>query len=230
MNYQSLVFWILLAVWGLLFIRVFRQTHPDHERAKDITIDAMFIAIILLMGLVPQLGYIQILPWLSLTLMHLPVLIGAYLYGWKKGALYGFFFGVTSWIVASTRSTGALDLLFIYPWISVLPRLVFGAVSGLLFQLMRKTPKIYSSGVAVGGLSFFLTCLHTVLVFADLYAFYPQMIGSYFRSGDSLTSGILITFLTAVALGMAGEASIAAIAVPVTGKALRKVQGRKKEE
>ena len=89
MNLASLYFWILLLVWGVFFLRFYKKSSPLTIKTKDITIDAFFLGIIILMGAVPQLGYIQVLPWLSLTLMHLPVLIGAYLYGWKKGLLFG---------------------------------------------------------------------------------------------------------------------------------------------
>src|SRR5574344_1727157 len=106
MNYDTLIFWILLLLWGVFALAFYKRSSPSKIKTHDITLDAMFIGIIILMGAVPQLGYIQILPWLSLTLLHLPVLIGAYLFGWKRGLLYGTAFGVTSWIVALTRSTG----------------------------------------------------------------------------------------------------------------------------
>lgn len=223
MNTENILFWVLLALFLLLLIAFFKKSVPPTTSAQSISKDAMFIAIILLMGLVPQLGYIQVFPWLSLTLMHLPVLLGAYLYGWKKGLLYGLAFGLTSWFVALTRASGALDVLFVYPWISVLPRLFFGFISGLLFQLVKKTPKIYRNGWAVGGLAALLSCLHTVLVFSDLYLFYPRLIQSYFSSGEPISQGIAITFLAALSLGMIGEASLAALIVPVSAKALRKV-------
>jgi uncharacterized membrane protein len=227
MNYDTLIFWILLLLWGVFALAFYKRSSPSKIKTHDITIDAMFLGIIILMGAVPQLGYIQILPWLSLTLLHLPVLIGAYLFGWKRGLLYGTAFGLTSWIAALTRSSGALDLLFIYPWISVLPRMLFGLLSGLLFQVMRKMPKIDKAGWMVSVASFVLTCLHTGLVFLDLYLFYPTLIAQAFASTDPVASGVKITFALAILIGMAGEASLAAVVVPVTGRALRKVEKSK---
>jgi len=224
MNYGTLLFWLLLILWGAFFLAFWKKSRPSDFKTKDITIDAMFLGIIILMGAVPQLGYIQILPWLSLTLMHLPVLIGAYLYGWKKGLFFGTAFGVTSWVVALTRASGALDLLFIYPWISVLPRMAFGLLSGLLFQLVKKTPKINKAVWPIGLASALLTACHTVLVFLDLYLCYPSLIGSYFASTSPVASGVAITFVSAILLGMVGEMTLAAIAVPVTGKALERAQ------
>lgn len=222
MNYQIIVFWVLFTLWALLFLGNYKQSYPTSLKSKDIAVDAFFIAIIAVMGFVPQIGYIAILPWLSLTLCHLPVLLGAYLYGWKKGALYGLAFGITSWIEALLTGTG-FNALFIVPWVSVLPRLLFGFLSGLAFQLLRKTPKIYTNGVAVGALAALLTCLHTALVFLDLYVFYPSVIGNYFVSKDPVVAGVALTFFGLIALGMAGEASLAAIIVPLVGKAVRKI-------
>lgn len=227
MNIESGLFWVLLLLWTVFFIRFYRRSAPSKIKTQDIAIDAFFLGIIILMGVVPQLGYIQVLPWLSLTLMHLPVLLGAYLYGWKKGLLLGTAFGLTSWIVALVRASGALDVLFIYPWISVLPRMAFGLASGLLFQLLKKTPKIERNGWLVGTLSFLLTCFHTVTVFLDLYLFYPGLIGGFFTSTDLVVSGLGLTFAVAVALGMIGEATLAAIVVPLSGKAIRKAMSSK---
>jgi uncharacterized membrane protein len=229
MNYQVVVFWALFLVWFFAFTFVYRSFYPSRLKARDVALDAMFIAIILLMGFVPQVGYITIVPGLSLTLLHLPVLIGAYLFGWKKGALYGLAFGVTSWIEAMIQG-GVFNAFFIYPWVSVLPRVLFGAISGFCFQYLKKNPKIYGSGWIVGAISFLLTCLHTGLVFADLYVFYPKEISAFFTSGNSLISGVSFTFLAVIALGMVGEASLAAILVPSTGRMMVKSEGRKREE
>jgi uncharacterized membrane protein len=229
MNYQVVVFWALALAWFFAFCFVYRRNYPSRLEAKDVALDAMFIAIILLMGFVPQVGYITLVPGLSLTLLHLPVLIGAYLFGWKKGALYGLVFGVTSWIEAMIQGTG-FNVFFLYPWVSILPRLLFGAISGFCFQLLKKNPKIYGTGWVVGGISFLLTCLHTALVFADLYVFYPQEIQGLFTSGSSLINGVTFTFLAMIALGMVGEASLAAILVPSTGRMIVKVKGNKQEE
>ena len=68
---------------------------------KDIAVDAIFIAIIAAMTFVPYVGMIT-LPFISFTLLHLPVLLGAYLFGWRKGLLFGIAMGVCSLIKATT--------------------------------------------------------------------------------------------------------------------------------
>lgn len=228
MNGRVIAFWLVALVWFFVLLADYSRSHPASLKSKDIAVDALFLALIALMGFVPQVGYITIVPGLSLTLMHLPVLLGAYLYGWKKGTLYGFAFGVTSWLMALQNPVG-FNGFFVYPWVSVLPRLLFGFASGLFFQLLKKTPKIYLSGWALGGASALLTCLHTGLVFLDLYAFFPTEIGGYFQSGNSLIAGVAFAFALVVGLGMIGEASLSAVLVPLVGQAVAKRLGNSEE-
>ena len=47
---------------------------------RNITIDALFLALILLFTYVPQIGYIQVMPTMAITTIHLVVLIGASLF------------------------------------------------------------------------------------------------------------------------------------------------------
>jgi uncharacterized membrane protein len=209
---------------------VYKKSSPTTSASvHQITIDAFFIAIIVLMGFVPQLGYITIVPGLSLTLLHLPVLLGAYLYGWKKGLLYGTAFGITSWLVALQSGVG-FNAFFIYPWVSVLPRLLFGLIAGILFTILKKMPKIVRSGFSIGTMAFLLTILHTVLVFIDLWIFYPSEIKALFASTSAIGDGILLTFLGLIALGCLGEAVLAALLVPSLGNAIKKVNVNKEKK
>ncbi|HQC32575.1 MAG TPA: ECF transporter S component [Bacilli bacterium] len=174
-----------------------------------IVFDAMFLAIIAVMTFVPYVGYIQI-GLISFTLIHLPVLIGAALFGWKRGLMYGIFFGLGSLIKATTYP-GTIDFLFVNPLISVLPRAVFGLVAGLAFSLARKLPKIYLKGGFIAVLSFLLTALHTFLVLTMLVIVYRPELEVFLNSSVTwvgLALGGLIT------TGALIEAAIAAIITP----------------
>ena len=59
-----------------------------NEKIRWLTFDAMALAIIALLTLVPFLGFIPVGP-LSITILHVPVLIFAYFGGIKRGWLYG---------------------------------------------------------------------------------------------------------------------------------------------
>ncbi|HNY74650.1 MAG TPA: ECF transporter S component [Bacilli bacterium] len=180
-----------------------------NKRIMRIVFDAMFLAIIAVMTFVPYVGYIQI-GLISFTLIHLPVLIGAALFGWRRGLMYGIFFGLGSLIKATTYP-GTIDFLFVNPLISVLPRAVFGLVAGLAFSLARKLPKIYLKGGFIAVLSFLLTALHTFLVLTMLVIVYRPELEVFLNSSVTwvgLALGGLIT------TGALIEAAIAAIITP----------------
>ena len=66
-----------------------KQERKSRISIADLAILGMFIAIIILMTAVPQLGYIQFFA-IRITMLHIPVIIGSILLGPKKGAILGF--------------------------------------------------------------------------------------------------------------------------------------------
>jgi uncharacterized membrane protein len=146
----------------------------NKERTREMTILAMFIAIILIMTFVPYLGYVQIPNFPSILLVHIPVLIGGALLGRKAGFLLGLTFGIGSLIKAS-YSPG-LDYLFIFPWVSVLPRILFGAV---IYDVVRFFKKLINVPIVAYSISFILlTVLHTVLVVPMIFSAFPLAFGA----------------------------------------------------
>lgn len=105
-------------------------------KVKDITTNALLIALIVVMAIVPQLGFISLFG-VALTLIHIPVLIGALLFA-KYGWVYGLTFGLTSLFVALTRPITPIDLLFQNPLVSVLPRVAFGALIPVLYRITKR--------------------------------------------------------------------------------------------
>ena len=110
------------------------------------------------------------------------------------------------------------------PWVSIPPRLLFGFFAGLVFDLLRKNSKLYMNLFAVGGFSFVFTIMHTVLVFADLFIFYPDTMKGLFLSSSPVAEGVTYTFTMVIAFGMLGEAILASILTPLVSKALSKVR------
>ena len=187
--------------------------------AKDIAIDAIFVAILAIMTFVPFVGVIT-LPFGSFTLLHLPVLLGAYLFGWRKGLLFGTAMGVLTMIKAlTTPGLSPFDLLFIWPWISVLPRALFGYLSGLFFDLLHKNSKLYGNPLIVGLLSFAFTVMHTVFVFGSLFVFFPGITIGIFAGSGEILEGVVVGAIVIISIGMLGEAILAGIITPVVGKA-----------
>ncbi len=184
---------------------------------KDIAVDAIFIAIIAAMTFVPYVGMIT-LPFISFTLLHLPVLLGAYLFGWRKGLLFGVAMGVCSLIKATTMPAGTFDALFVWPWISVLPRALFGFLSGLFFDMLHKNSKLYGNPLIVGLLSFAFTVMHTVFVFGSLFIFFPNETYGLLSSESPFAGGITVFVAIIILFGMLGEATLAGIVTPALGK------------
>lgn len=228
MNTDVIVFWVFFAALFLAYFAYLRFITPKEEESDSIsrmTEDSVIIAIIVIMGFVPQFGYISVVPGISLTLMHLPVLIGAYRGGWKRGLFYGIAFGVTSWLQALENGAG-LNAFFIYPWVSVLPRLLFGFCAGLSFSFLKKGNKLYQNGLFIAAISFLLTLLHTGLVFGDLFLFYPNEMVSFFSSSSTVGEGVTIGVTLVLLLGCLGEATLAALLTPIVGRTLAKITRR----
>ena len=159
---------------------------------KDIAIDAIFVGIIAVMTFVPMVGMIAINSVVSFTLLHLPVVLGAYLFGWRKGLVLGVAMGVCSMLKAIIAPTGALDPLFVWPWISVLPRALFGYLSGLFFDMLHKNSKLYGNPLIVGLLSFAFTVMHTVFVFGSLFVFFPGITIGIFAGSGEILEGVVV--------------------------------------
>ena len=155
------------------------------KKILSITIDAIFLAIILLMTYT-QIGFIPLGP-ISVTIIHIPVLIGAYLFGWKKGLLYGIFFGCVSLFKAIESPMSILDPFFQNPFISVLPRALFGFISGLVFDFVKKISKkqIFTQSLTIVA-GFILTMIHSVLVLGILGIVYSdtltELLTEYYAS------------------------------------------------
>jgi len=150
----------------------------------------MFLAIMLIMTFVPSLGFISIGGAISITLLHIIVLIGAILMGWKRGLLYGFFFGILSLIKAATSPVSILDPYFVNPLISVLPRATFGLLAGLSFDAIKKMKSNAMKSLLIPVASFVLTIFHSVFVltFLGLFGGVEAMPGYWGLMGATLAS------------------------------------------
>ncbi len=118
---------------------------------QTLTLLSVFSAIILLMTFVPQIGYITFGP-LSMTLIHIPVLIGVFLLPKRYSWILGLVFGLGSLVKATTAPVGILDPAFVNPLVSVLPRVAFAVAAAWLFELFKlierkiKNPDVYIFG------------------------------------------------------------------------------------
>ena len=178
-------------------------------------VDAMFIALIALFTFIPNLGFITIGP-ISFTTIHLIVLVGAFLFGIIEGTIFGLAFGLCSLFKALTMPASVADYLFVNPLISILPRVIFGFLAGVLFQFIRnKVHNKVGFSVLSGVISGLLTLLHTAMVIPLLYAFMPDQDTTFFA--------VLSAIFT---LNCVVEISLAIVLVPLISIPLLKPASR----
>lgn len=225
MSGTSITFLVGLCLLIVFTFYMYKKDQNVNREKKDIildmSVDAMFIALILIMNFVPNLGFISVGTFISFTLMHLPVLLGAVSGGVRRGVILGFAFGIASWIQAMQGVTG-LNVYFIYPWISVLPRVLFGFLAGLTFSFIGKVGKGKTKGLYLLLASAGLTIIHTLLVFACLLIFFNAEVGALLASTNPVASTTKLTFLALILIGAGGEAGIAAILIPTLSTVLAK--------
>lgn len=210
------IFFVILSVLCLFVFHVlytdgFEPGKKDvRSKIASMAVDAFFIALLMLMTFVPSLGFIAVTPAISLTLLHLPVLLGAALFGPKKGLLYGFVFGLSSYVQA--LSSPGFNALFAYPWVAIPPRMLFGFIAGIAFSFIGKLNKTGIKAVYLASASFLLTILHTLLVFGDLLIFHYETVSALLFSQEAIAASL--TFFAIIAIGATGEATLAAIITP----------------
>lgn len=163
------------------------NTHEPFFTAKNIATLGVFIAIMLLLSST-SLGYLPLGP-ISVTTMHIPVLIGAIYGGRKYGLILGLAFGLNSWIKSMQGASGALSFLFMNPVISIFPRVFFAFVTGWLAELWRKRNPVLAYGVPalVGSL------LNTILVMGLIYHIYAQQYAQAMSMDSSAVLGAVLT-------------------------------------
>lgn len=135
---------------------------------------ALFTAIILIMAFTP-IGYIRT-PGLEITLLVVPVTVGAIVLGPVTGAILGGVFGVTSFIQCFGMSAFGATLLGINPIgtfiVTMIPRILMGWLAGLIFSGIKKIDKTNNISYAIASLAGPL--LNTVFFMGALVLFFYQ--------------------------------------------------------
>ena len=148
--------------------------------------NAILIAIILLMAFTP-IGYIKI-GALSISLITIPVAIGAISIGPSSGALLGFVFGTTSFLQCFMGDTFGMALLSINPVLTFIvcvpTRTLAGYLSGLCFKVLRRKIKVPAFYIAGFLMAFFNTALFmSVLVLcfwnAEVIKTWSESLGTF---------------------------------------------------
>jgi len=139
------------------------------ERTRKIVVTGIMGAIAIFLGLT-RWGFIPWVAGASLTIMHVPVIIGAILEGPVVGLLIGLIFGLFSLIQAAVAPNGPVDIWFTNPLLSVLPRLFIGPLAWLVWRALRQWPVI---GLIISGIAGSLTNTVLVLGMIGVLGFLP---------------------------------------------------------
>lgn len=142
---------------------------------------ALLLGIMSILAFTP-LGFITIPP-VSITLLHIPVIIGAITMGVKGALFLGVSFGVLSMVKATIGSVSPIDILF-SPFLSGSPiqsiilsvgtRVVFAISVYLIFKTLSKNHKI-NVKFSIGMSSLIGTIIHTILVLLALNVFFSAI-------------------------------------------------------
>lgn len=164
---------------------------------------------------VTRLGFFPWISGASITILHIPAIIGAILEGPFVGTGIGAIFGAFSLLQANIAPVTPVDIAFRNPLVSVLPRILFPLATWGIYALLsrwKKIPAVIVSSIAG-------TLVHTILVLGMLVLTAGSgiltggnldisvwtIIGTIFVANgipEALAAGILSTLVVAAWLGI----------------------------
>lgn len=149
-----------------------------NARTARLTQLALLAAIEVLLAFTP-LGFIQ-LPVVSITMLHIPVIIGAIILGPKEGGFLGLVMGGCSMI--RSFSSASMVSLLINPTTSgnplasvvmtFVPRILIGVAAGYVYLAMKK--KGIATSVSVGTAAVCGSLTNTILFLGSMAVFFQS--------------------------------------------------------
>lgn len=152
------------------------------SETQRLTLAAFFVAIEIVLT-TTQLGYLPIGP-ISITTMHLPVILAGIILGPGYGSVIGAVFGLTSVLNATFRpgltsfcfspfiSIGNVSGNFASLLIAFVPRIFLGWFSGVLYRILNgKLHNSWLSAMISAGIN---TLIHTLLVMGMIVLFFGK--------------------------------------------------------
>ncbi|MBQ9142566.1 MAG: ECF transporter S component [Lachnospiraceae bacterium] len=200
------------------------------EKTFHMVLTGLFMAIIIIMATVPNIGYINLI-LIKVTMVHVPVIIGSIVLGPKLGAVLGATFGITS-LINNTFNPSLLSFAFspFYQvgniggngWsvvIALLPRILVGVVPYFVYRFLVKTlpqGKIRGAvSLAVAGVAGALT--NTILVMSMIYFCFRE---EFAAAKDIAVEAVYDVILGIVAANGIPEAIVGAVLTMLVGGAL----------
>ena len=197
-----------------------------HDTRYVVSVGLM-AAIVIVLANTP-LGMIQ-LPIVKATTVHIPVIIGAILFGPAAGAILGGVFGVCSLISNTTAPTllsfafspfmsttgipGAIKAI----WVSIGCRILIGVAAGWFWRLLKRIKVNQFVALALTG--FVGSMVNTITVMGSIYLLFAQQ---YAEAKDVAITAVWGLVMGTVTASGIPEAIAAAVIVAIVTKVLLK--------
>lgn len=189
----------------------------ERNKLRDFVLLALFVGLIVLLGFTP-LGLIP-LGFINVTILCVPVIVGALYMGWKNGLLLGLAFGLTSFISALMKPSTLVSTLMgaspvLVALMSILPRLLVPMVAYGVYTRLRSKQESLAVGVAAvcGSLTNTIFYLGLMLLF-------------YVLCGIDTASVLSLIGGTALIAGTCEAIAAAVLCTPIL-MALHRIKGR----
>ena len=182
------------------------QRYGSQNKTNQLVKLSVFVAIIIIQSWVPMLGNIPT-PVLSITYIHVTVILATLWLGWKEGVLVGTAWGLNSWIRALTAPVSPINAQVLSDvMVSVLPRMLMPLIlAGLIvvFKSWSKNPRLVGAMAGFSG-----SFLNTFLVLGAIVLFKQEVYMTIkgvdqtglwkLLGGIIATNGILEAFVAAI--------------------------------
>lgn len=209
------------------------------KNTHQMVMTALFMAIIVIMILVPNVGYINLVV-IKATLVHIPVIIGAIVIGPKIGAILGLTFGITS-LISNTINPSLLSFAFspFYQlgdiggngWsivIAILPRILVGIVPyyvyhGMMHLFKGKTKNKSAMYIALPTAAVVGSLVNTLLVMNLIFICFRE---EFAAAKNMAVELVYDAILLIIGTNGIPEAIVAALFTTVIGSILIKLNNR----
>ena len=197
------------------------------ESVLNLTLTAVFLAIIIVMSFTP-IGYLKV-GTIEISLLAIPVAMGAALLGVGGGALLGLAFGVTSLIQCFGMSAFGTALMGINPVFTavlcIVPRVLVGVASALVYKALKGRsvqPNVSSL------LSFLTAAVVNTVLFVGLFILLFGRTDFYTGlEAQFATTGVIAFFAAFVGVNGIVEAVASALVGGALGAVIKKIEKQK---
>ena len=206
-----------------------KKSFINNNKIRVMAQNGLIIAIMLIMAVTP-LGYIKT-PLLEITLMPVPIVVGAILLGPVSGLLFGAVFGITSFLQCigfpTLSAFGAvlfdINGLFTF-FMCMIPRMMVGLFAGLIFEFLNKIDKTKL-------ISYVVTCISGALMNTVFFLFFLIMFfgTSSFIAGLQGSASLMVFLVSLVGINGLIEAGVCAFVGVAISKVLSVVIAKNKK-